>query len=78
MERKKVEKMERKKFSHDFVMFCKLCFCIARFLDNLLERDECSKEDGEGHETASPTIFTEACSNGNYVEVKHVSLTVLS
>ncbi|CAM4732936.1 hypothetical protein PO909_020823 [Leuciscus waleckii] len=40
----------------------------TRFLDNLLERDECSKEDGEGHETASPTIFTEACSNGNYVE----------
>uniref|UniRef100_A0A8C2KLD8 R3H domain-containing protein 4-like n=1 Tax=Cyprinus carpio TaxID=7962 RepID=A0A8C2KLD8_CYPCA len=40
----------------------------TRFLDNLLERDECSKEDGEGHETALPTIFTEACTNGNYVE----------
>ncbi|XP_051531349.1 R3H domain-containing protein 4-like isoform X3 [Myxocyprinus asiaticus] len=40
----------------------------TRFLDNLLERDECSKEDGEGYETASPTIFTEACTNGNYVE----------
>ncbi|RXN06936.1 R3H domain-containing 4-like protein [Labeo rohita] len=40
----------------------------TRFLDNLLERDECSKEDAEGHETALPTIFTEACTNGNYVE----------
>ncbi|XP_051767999.1 R3H domain-containing protein 4 [Ctenopharyngodon idella] len=40
----------------------------TRFLDSLLEPDECSKEDGEGHETASPTIFTEACTNGNYVE----------
>ncbi|XP_043108665.1 R3H domain-containing protein 4 [Puntigrus tetrazona] len=40
----------------------------TRFLDNLLERDECSKEDVEGHETALPTIFTEACTNGNYVE----------
>ncbi|XP_026076917.1 R3H domain-containing protein 4-like [Carassius auratus] len=40
----------------------------TRFLDNLLERDECSNEDGEGHETALPTIFTEACTNGNYVE----------
>ncbi|XP_067236808.1 R3H domain-containing protein 4 isoform X2 [Chanodichthys erythropterus] len=40
----------------------------TRFLDSLLEPGECSKEDGEGHETASPTIFTEACTNGNYVE----------
>lgn len=39
----------------------------TRFLDNLLERDG-SKEDGEGHETASPTVFTEASTNGNYVE----------
>ncbi|XP_055039631.1 R3H domain-containing protein 4 isoform X2 [Misgurnus anguillicaudatus] len=40
----------------------------TRFLDNLLERDDCTKEDGEGQETASPTVFTEACTNGNYVE----------
>ncbi|XP_042589622.1 R3H domain-containing protein 4-like isoform X2 [Cyprinus carpio] len=40
----------------------------TRFLDNLLERDECSREDGEGCETALPTIFTEACTSGNYVE----------
>ncbi|KAG1934388.1 R3H domain-containing protein 4 [Pimephales promelas] len=40
----------------------------TRFLVNLLDRDDCSTEDGEGHETASATIFTEACSNGNYVE----------
>ncbi|XP_073682133.1 R3H domain-containing protein 4 [Garra rufa] len=40
----------------------------TRFLDNLLERDECSKEDAEGHETALPTVFTEACTNENYVE----------
>uniref|UniRef100_A0A8C1XXI6 R3H domain containing 4 n=2 Tax=Cyprinus carpio TaxID=7962 RepID=A0A8C1XXI6_CYPCA len=40
----------------------------TRFLDNLLERDECSREDGEGRETALPTIFTEACTSGNYVE----------
>lgn len=43
---------------------------LARYLDNLLERDECSKDEPEAHETASPTIFTEACTNGNYVEVQ--------
>ncbi|TSM94633.1 R3H domain-containing protein 4 [Bagarius yarrelli] len=40
----------------------------TRYLDNLLERDECSKDEAEANETASPTIFTEACTNGNYVE----------
>ncbi|TRY97486.1 hypothetical protein DNTS_008217, partial [Danionella cerebrum] len=40
----------------------------TRFLDNLLERDDCSKEDSDVHETASPSIFTEACTNENYVE----------
>ncbi|XP_062869308.1 R3H domain-containing protein 4 [Trichomycterus rosablanca] len=40
----------------------------TRYLDNLLERDECSKDQAEASETASPTIFTEACTNGNYVE----------
>lgn len=42
-----------------------------------MERDECSKEDGEGHETASPSIFTEACTNGNYMEVKQLSVTAI-
>lgn len=40
----------------------------TRYLANLLERDECVKEDSEVCETASPTVFTEACINGNYVE----------
>ncbi|XP_030639952.1 R3H domain-containing protein 4 [Chanos chanos] len=39
-----------------------------RYLANLLEREECSKDEVETCETASPTIFTEACTNGNYVE----------
>lgn len=40
----------------------------TRYLANLLEQDECSKDEGETLETASPTIFTEACTNGSYVE----------
>ncbi|GAA6102439.1 R3H domain-containing protein 4 [Tachysurus ichikawai] len=40
----------------------------TRYLHNLLERDECSKDETEAHETASPSIFTEACTNGNYVK----------
>ncbi|XP_068175692.1 R3H domain-containing protein 4 [Antennarius striatus] len=41
----------------------------TRFLANLLERDECSKDDLEvGSTPAIPSIFTEACPNGNYVE----------
>ncbi|KAL2090309.1 hypothetical protein ACEWY4_014997 [Coilia grayii] len=40
----------------------------TRYLANLLERDECVKEEGELCETATPTVFTEACTNGNYVE----------
>ncbi|XP_058257202.1 R3H domain-containing protein 4 isoform X2 [Hemibagrus wyckioides] len=40
----------------------------TRYLHNLLERDECSKDETEVQETASPTIFTEACTNGNYME----------
>ncbi|XP_026873186.2 R3H domain-containing protein 4 [Electrophorus electricus] len=40
----------------------------TRYLDNLLERDECSKDEAEVCETASPSVFTEACTNGNYVE----------
>ncbi|XP_040895901.1 R3H domain-containing protein 4 [Toxotes jaculatrix] len=41
----------------------------TRFLANLLERDECSKDDIEVcSNPAIPSIFTEACTNGNYIE----------
>uniref|UniRef100_A0A8D3DG28 R3H domain containing 4 n=1 Tax=Scophthalmus maximus TaxID=52904 RepID=A0A8D3DG28_SCOMX len=41
----------------------------ARFLANLLERDECSKDDLEVCSNPSiPSIFTEACTNGNFIE----------
>ncbi|XP_029285307.1 R3H domain-containing protein 4 [Cottoperca gobio] len=41
----------------------------TQFLANLLEKDECSKEDLEVHSNpAIPSIFTEACTNGNYIE----------
>ncbi|KAG5275851.1 hypothetical protein AALO_G00125260 [Alosa alosa] len=40
----------------------------TRYLANLLERDECVKEEGEVCDSAIPTIFTEACTNGNYAE----------
>ncbi|XP_030288555.1 R3H domain-containing protein 4 isoform X2 [Sparus aurata] len=41
----------------------------TRFLANLLEREECSKDDLEVcSNPAIPSIFTEACTNGNYVE----------
>ncbi|XP_072516708.1 R3H domain-containing protein 4 [Salminus brasiliensis] len=40
----------------------------TRYLANLLEQDECSKDEGEASETASPSVFTEACTNENYVE----------
>ncbi|KAM9848492.1 R3H domain-containing protein 4 [Aulostomus maculatus] len=41
----------------------------TRFLANLLERDECSKDDLEVcSNPAIPSIFTEACTNGNYIE----------
>uniref|UniRef100_A0A673CAZ3 R3H domain containing 4 n=1 Tax=Sphaeramia orbicularis TaxID=375764 RepID=A0A673CAZ3_9TELE len=41
----------------------------TRFLANLLEKDECSKDDLEVcSNPAIPSIFTEACTNGNYVE----------
>ncbi|XP_038571467.1 R3H domain-containing protein 4 [Micropterus salmoides] len=39
------------------------------YLANLLERDECSKDDLEVcSNPAIPSIFTEACTNGNYIE----------
>uniref|UniRef100_A0A1A7YS04 R3H domain containing 4 n=1 Tax=Iconisemion striatum TaxID=60296 RepID=A0A1A7YS04_9TELE len=41
----------------------------TRYLANLLEKDECSKDDLEVcSNPAIPSIFTEACTNGNYVE----------
>ncbi|CAF87955.1 unnamed protein product, partial [Tetraodon nigroviridis] len=41
----------------------------ALYLNNLLERDECSKDDLEVcSNPAIPSIFTEACTNGSYVE----------
>ncbi|KAI5614667.1 R3H domain-containing protein 4, partial [Silurus asotus] len=40
----------------------------TRYLDNLLERDECSKDETEARETASATVFTEAWTNGNYMK----------
>lgn len=42
----------------------------GRYLANLLEKDECSKDEAEVcSDPALPSIFTEACTNGNYVEV---------
>ncbi|KAM4575389.1 R3H domain-containing protein 4 [Fundulus diaphanus] len=41
----------------------------TRFLANLLEKEECSKDDLEVcSNPAIPSIFTEACTNGNYIE----------
>ncbi|PWA21188.1 hypothetical protein CCH79_00009351, partial [Gambusia affinis] len=41
----------------------------TRYLANLLEKDECSKDDLEVcSNPALPSIFTEACTNGNYIE----------
>ncbi|XP_015249407.1 R3H domain-containing protein 4 [Cyprinodon tularosa] len=41
----------------------------TRFLANLLEKDECSKDDLEVcSNPAIPSIFTEACTNGNYIQ----------
>ncbi|XP_033936342.1 R3H domain-containing protein 4 [Pseudochaenichthys georgianus] len=41
----------------------------TRYLANLLEKDECTKDDLEVcSNSAIPSIFTEACTNGNYIE----------
>ncbi|KAM4548834.1 R3H domain-containing protein 4 [Odontesthes bonariensis] len=40
----------------------------TRYLDNLLEKDECSKDDLVCSNPAIPSIFTEACTNENYIE----------
>ncbi|TNN28943.1 R3H domain-containing protein 4 [Liparis tanakae] len=46
----------------------------TRFLTNLLEKDECSKDDLEVcSNPAIPSIFTEACTNVNYIEVSLLS-----
>lgn len=41
----------------------------ARYLMSLLERDECGSNEAELAHSATPSIFTEACSNETYVEV---------
>ncbi|KAF7237111.1 R3H domain-containing protein 4 [Varanus komodoensis] len=41
----------------------------TRYLTTLLERDECSNDDGELAHPATPSIFTEACSNETYVKI---------
>ncbi|XP_039623121.1 R3H domain-containing protein 4 [Polypterus senegalus] len=41
----------------------------TRYLADLLERDEVSKEDGDPSEPAAPSIFTEAHTNSNYVQL---------
>ncbi|KAM6962502.1 R3H domain-containing protein 4 [Aplochiton taeniatus] len=41
----------------------------SRFLANLSERDECCKDEAEVcSNPATPSIFTEACVNSNYIE----------
>ncbi|XP_076009723.1 R3H domain-containing protein 4 [Genypterus blacodes] len=41
----------------------------TRYLANLLEREECCKDELEVCSNPSiPSIFTEACTNGNYIE----------
>ncbi|KAL4658809.1 R3H domain-containing protein 4 [Arapaima gigas] len=41
----------------------------TRYLANLLERDECSRDEGDVcRDPASPSIFTEACTNSCYVQ----------
>lgn len=50
----------------------------ALYLNNLLERDECSKDDLEVcSNPALPSIFTEACTNGSYVEVRCLLCMIL-
>uniref|UniRef100_H3B9V8 R3H domain containing 4 n=1 Tax=Latimeria chalumnae TaxID=7897 RepID=H3B9V8_LATCH len=41
----------------------------TRYLMTLLERDECTMDEGEQNYSASPTIFTEACNNDSYIEI---------
>ncbi|XP_038632293.1 R3H domain-containing protein 4 isoform X1 [Scyliorhinus canicula] len=41
----------------------------THYLMNLVEKDDCTKDEGDQTDPASPTIFTEACSNDDYIEV---------
>ncbi|XP_001233902.3 R3H domain-containing protein 4 isoform X2 [Gallus gallus] len=41
----------------------------TRYLMSLLERDECGSNEAELAHSATPSIFTEACSNETYVEI---------
>ncbi|XP_063003328.1 R3H domain-containing protein 4 [Elgaria multicarinata webbii] len=41
----------------------------TRYLMTLLERDECTTEEGELAHPATPSIFTQACSNETYVKI---------
>ncbi|XP_007434704.1 R3H domain-containing protein 4 [Python bivittatus] len=41
----------------------------TRYLMNLLERDDCTSEEGDLAHPAPPSIFTEACSNETYVKI---------
>lgn len=46
------------------------CLFLARYLMTLLERDDYATEEGDLAPPASPSIFTEACNNATYVEVR--------
>ncbi|KAL7992894.1 hypothetical protein Chor_017150 [Crotalus horridus] len=41
----------------------------TRYLMTLLERDDCTSEDGDLNHPAPPSIFTEACSNETYMKI---------
>lgn len=62
---------EKKASLHQIVLhLSSLFYNQALYLNNLLERDECSKDELEVcSNPAIPSIFTEACTNGNYIEV---------
>ncbi|XP_042297265.1 R3H domain-containing protein 4 [Sceloporus undulatus] len=41
----------------------------TRYLMTLLERDDCTSEEGEFSHPATPSIFTEACKNETYMKI---------
>ncbi|GCC30417.1 R3H domain-containing protein 4 isoform X1 [Chiloscyllium punctatum] len=41
----------------------------THYLMNLVDKDDCTKDEGDQTDPASPTIFTEVCSNDDYIEV---------
>lgn len=62
-----------------FLHISSLVYNSALYLNNLLERDECSKDDLEVcSNPAIPSIFTEACTNGSYIEVGCLVCAILS